>query len=123
MKTFTYFKPYEFKNCIPSCNIEDMNEEFITMLDLARHNAGIPFRLNSAYRTEQWERSKGRSGQSAHTKGLAVDINCNDNRHGRYLIIKALLNVGFNRIGIYENHIHVDYDQTKSKEVIWLGEY
>lgn len=102
----------------PTCQMDQMDSDFMHRLDTARGLAGIPFVVNSAYRTEEYEQSKGRDGTSSHTKGLAVDLKAETSRE-RYLIIKALLDAGFHRLGIGEDFIHVDGDQNKDRNVIW----
>ena len=74
MKTSKYFKPEEFERCNPSCSIEDMDQDFLDLLDDLREKAGTPLVLNCAYRSKEHDKAKGRSGNSAHTEGLAVDI-------------------------------------------------
>lgn len=113
-----YFGESEFQRCIPGCSLQDMKQEFILMLDRARELAGIPFVITSAYRSSEWDRAKGRSGTGAHTTGVAVDIRCNTSRN-RFLIVQALLHVGFNRIGIADSFIHVDGSETHDSMVIW----
>lgn len=118
LRPYKWFRDYEFKACRPMCNITDMNEEFMKVLDDARELAGVPFKLTSAYRTKEYELSKGRTGTSSHCKGVAVDIYCTDSRK-RYLIVQSLIAVGFMRIGIAKNFIHVDADEDK-RASIWL---
>jgi hypothetical protein len=36
------------------------------------------------------------------------------------IIVKALLEVGFKRIGIDDTFIHVDCDPTKDQNLIWV---
>ena len=36
MKTSKYFKPEEFERCNPSCSIEDMDQDFLDLLDDVR---------------------------------------------------------------------------------------
>ena len=115
---FMYFKNNEFLNCEPVCTIFDMDYIFMKMLDLARLIAGIPFILNSAYRTVKHERERGRRGLSSHTKGMAVDIHCTDS-DDRITIVDALIKAGFCRIGIAHNFIHVDNDKEKPN-AMWL---
>lgn len=98
--------------------MEDMDERFMRYLDAARQIAEIPFVINSAYRTVQYEKSKGRDGSSSHTKGLAVDIKCESSRH-RFVILDALMRVGFHRFGFGEDFLHVDGDNDKDRNVIW----
>lgn len=118
-QNYKYFKPSEFAKCIPACCIEDLQPFFLEMLDSAREKSGIPFVINSAFRTIAYEISKGRSGDSSHCVGEAVDIRCNNNYY-RLKVLKALLDTGFRRIGIYENFIHVDTDIRKP-DCIWYG--
>jgi len=100
-------------------NIEsNMDESFLLKLDEAREYAGIPFIINSAYRSPEQNAKVGGVSNSSHIKGLAVDISAKDSRQ-RFLILDALIAVGFNRIGIANTFIHVDLDFDKSEDVIW----
>ena len=102
-----YFKEVEYK----------MDKGFLEKLDEAREFAGFPFFINSAYRSEDHPESI-KNPSSSHIKGLAVDIGVTDSRT-RYLVLDALIHVGFNRIGIADTFIHVDDDRDKSSGVIW----
>ena len=102
-----YFKEIEYK----------MDEDFLAKLDDAREFAGFPFFINSAYRSPEHPESI-KNPTSSHIKGLAVDIRSIDSKT-RYLIIDALMHVGFNRIGIADTFIHVDDDRNKACGVIW----
>jgi zinc D-Ala-D-Ala carboxypeptidase len=97
---------------------QGMNVGFLTMLDSARELAGIPFVINSAFRTEEHNKKVGGKPNSSHLKGLAVDIKATNSRT-RFLVLNALIAAGFNRIGIADTFIHVDFDLTKDKDVIW----
>ena len=118
MITAKYFKESEFKKCIPACSLQDMKQGTMDKLDAAREAAGIPFVLNSAYRSKEHEKKQGRAGTSSHTKGMAVDIRCNTNAN-RMKIVRALMDAGFNRIGIGKTYVHADDDPDKSQEVMW----
>lgn len=118
-KLYKYFSEEDFKKASPSCSIDDMSPVLLEMLDQARHDAGIPFKINSAYRSVEYEKSKGRQGTSRHCFGLAVDIACYTSNF-RYRIVTALLLVGFNRIGIGSNFIHADIGYKGSEPIIWL---
>lgn len=98
-----------------------MKPDFMRKLNEARHDAGIPFVLTSAYRTPEWEVSKGRKPDGSHTTGKAVDIACTGSRQ-RHLIVANLLKAGFHRIGMNKdkNYIHVDADESKDPAVMWL---
>ena len=115
---YKYFTEAEFNKCTPSCSLSDMNIEFMMLLDKLREKTGIPLVINCAYRSKEWDISKGRSGNSAHTKGLAVDIRCYDSSN-RFKIIKAAIELGFKRIGISNSFIHLDMDESLTQNIIW----
>src|ERR1017187_1211103 len=100
---YTYFSNEE---------VIGLDPEFCAMLDRARGLAGTPFTITSGLRTPQQNESTPNAvHDSAHLVGLAVDLECEGSQE-RWLIIKALIDVGFNRIGVYSAHIHVDSSKT-----------
>ena len=99
-------------------NLDKMDKTFLLKLDEARERAGIPFVINSAYRSPEHNAKIGGKPNSSHLKGLAVDISVTNSRQ-RFIALNALLEVGFTRIGIADTFIHVDLDNGKSKDVIW----
>ena len=92
----TYFNINEFDSPDEFGSGYRMDKDFLRRLDTARGIAGIPFRINSGYRTAYHNDKviKARIG-SSHKKGLAVDIGYKGSRE-RYIIISALLEVGIN---------------------------
>ena len=96
---------------------ENMNKDFLFVLDEAREFAGIPFIINSAYRSPNHPLSV-KNPTSSHIKGLAVDIKATDNAT-RFKIVEALISVGFTRIGIADTFVHVDLDFDKRQNIIW----
>lgn len=116
-----YFKLFEFDSPDEPGSGSKMNINFLEKLDYARHNAGVVFRINSGYRSREWNtKITGRiNSDSSHIKGLAADIHCNNSRD-RALIVKSLLEVGITRIGIAKTFIHCDVDKQKDQDVIWL---
>ena len=115
-----FFKESEFK-CNCGCNLgySDMDESFVIRLDIARGHAEVPFRITSSIRCEKHNTKVGGKKNSAHPKGEGADIEVISS-YERFKIIAALIKVGFNRIGIGENFIHVDDDTDKPKELCWL---
>ena len=95
----------------------NMNVDFLAKLDEAREYANIPFIINSAYRSPKHPLSI-KNPTSSHIKGLAVDISAKDSID-RFLILDALLAVGFSRIGVSDSFIHVDSDIDKAQNVVW----
>lgn len=113
-----YFSAAEFKRCDPPCDISQMDAGFLATLDKIREAAGIPLVINCAYRSRQHDLAKGRSGNSAHTKGLAVDIRCNTSAN-RQKIVRAAIACGINRIGIGKTFVHIDADKSLPQNVMW----
>ena len=118
-----YFTLDEFDSPDVEGSGSNMDSNFLSMLDDAREMADIPFKVNSGYRTKEHNieiyRILGKKPiDSAHLKGKAADISCSGSRE-RWIIVTALQDAGFNRIGIANNFIHVDSDEDKSPNVIW----
>lgn len=111
-----YFSEIEFNLCTPSCDKNAMSARFLARLNSARHMAGVPFILNSAYRSPEWDKSKGRSGKGYHTLGRAVDIRCSDSLVRADIIFSAMC-CGLNGIGIAKDYIHLD---DRDEPCIWL---
>jgi len=113
-----YFTLEEFDSPdLPNSGV-NMDSDFLTMLDKAREIAGIPFKINSGYRTKERNQKANGKKDSSHLIGKASDIACSGSRE-RWIILDSLIQVGFNRIGIADTFIHVDSDESKSPNVIW----
>jgi uncharacterized protein YcbK (DUF882 family) len=113
-----YFKPQEFNSPDFPSSWKHMDYKFIRKLDRVREKAGIPINIISAYRTPSHNYTVGGTKTSSHLKGLAIDFKV-DNSEQRYKFLKAILSVGFNRIGIGHSFIHIDNDKDKIQGVIW----
>ena len=97
-----------------------MKIRFLQMLDAARAQAGMPFRVNSGYRTPEHNAAVGGVPDSAHTRGWAADIAARTLEQ-KIRIVRAARAVGFNRFGIYETFVHLDCDPLKRPDVAWNG--
>lgn len=115
-----YFDLSEFDSPDDTDSGDNMDINFVRKLDEAREIAGIPFKVNSGYRTPFHNTMVGGVESSSHMNipCCAVDIKAEDSRT-RFLIISAAIQVGINRIGIGKNFIHLDADITKSQDVTW----
>ena len=120
---FKYFTYNEFDCKGGLGKGESMNDDFICMLDDAREEAGIPFKIVSGFRTPEYNKQLidygfKASATSSHLIGLAVDIEAKTSLE-RFKIVTALLKVGINRIGLGKEFIHADYDTNKTSKLIW----
>lgn len=96
--------------------MDAMDKEFLKELDICREIAGVPFVLLSAYRSAEYDKSKGRSGNGFHTSGRAVDIAARDGETRR-AIIEGCLATGLTA-GVYKTFIHID---NRPRPIVFVG--
>ena len=101
------------------CGKNNMDKQFLEMIDNARNEAGVPFSISSGFRCVEHNKAVGGKNHSSHLKGMAADIVCINSRY-RMRIIRACIKVGFRRIGIAKTFIHIDNDTSKGSRVMWL---
>jgi len=114
-----YFKYEEFDSPDQPGSGHEMQDIFLEKLDLARELSGVPYVINSGFRTAEHNSEVGGVLNSSHLTGWAADIRT-DSSNRRFLVIKGLIEAGFNRIGIGQSFVHVDCDPSKSGNVAWL---
>jgi hypothetical protein len=81
----------------------------------ARRLSMVPFTI-----TEGLAAGGSHVENTAHARGLAVDLRCHDSV-SRFKIVKALLEAGFTRVGVYDKHVHADCDPSLPQGVLWVG--
>ena len=113
-----FFEYSEFNSPDERDSYMNMDVAFLNKLSKARELAAIGFKITSGYRSPAHNAKVGGVPSSSHTIGRAVDIYAPTSTQ-KYIIINSLLQVGFNRIGVAKNFIHVDDDPNKSEDVIW----
>lgn len=118
-----YFKISEFDSPDLKGSGENMDKGFLRILDNARHIAGIPFKINSGFRTPEHNIQLEKRGyhvakNSAHMLGLAADIST-PNSKTRFAVLEALRLQNIVRIGIGKNFIHCDIDIKRSQNCLW----
>lgn len=106
--------------CKCGCGYDTPNPELVRMLQATRDLYGKQMTITSGCRCIKHNRTVGGAANSAHIDGNAVDI-LTPTGVDRYLIIKALIQAGFERIGINFNKkfIHVDVDYSKPSPTIF----
>jgi uncharacterized protein YcbK (DUF882 family) len=113
-----FFEYSEFDSPDQKGSYTNMDVAFLNKLSKARELAAIGFKITSGYRSPAHNEKVGGVPSSSHTLGHACDIYAPTSRQ-KYIIINALLQAGFDRIGVAKNFIHVDDDPSKNEEVIW----
>ncbi len=106
--------------CKCGCGYDTPDPELIRMLQAARDLYGKSMIISSGCRCIKHNRVVGGATNSAHITGKAADI-LTPTGIDRYLIIKALIQAGFERLGINFNKkfIHVDIDCSKPSPTIF----
>tara|TARA_R100001369_G_scaffold79958_1_gene110119 strand:- start:817 stop:1167 length:351 start_codon:yes stop_codon:yes gene_type:complete len=94
----------------------NMDATFLQMLDDARGIAGIPFTINSGYRTKEHNEKVGGVSNSSHLVGKAADIKVGSGSE-RYIILDSLIKAGFKRLGVGQTFLHCDNDETKPNSI------
>ena len=110
-----YFSQREFHRV--GCDYSDCDSGALAMLDSMRIFYGKPIILTSAFRTPERNKLFGGTPNSAHLRGLAFDLRCTADQ--RYDMVHCAILAGFTRIGIGNNFIHVDCDETLPSPRIW----
>lgn len=109
-----YFKRSEF-DC-KETGENRMEPAFLDKLDDLRERCGIPFIINSGFRSKGHSKEVVKPIPGMHTEGKAADIRVSNGME-RGLIVEHAIRMGFKGIGIAKTFIHVD---TRGGElVIW----
>lgn len=105
MKTYKYFSQKEVDKY-------KLTPELFAILDEMRENANTPFIITSGLRTVEENQKIGGVSNSAHLKGLAVDLLCNNNIQRD----KMLRGVYLSKIPVFleiaKAHLHIDIDSS-----------
>lgn len=105
--------------CHCGCGKANISPALVAILQQIREAAGRPLTIESGVRCFDHNIKVGGKPNSAHTRGLAVDIVCTDSRQ-RHELVNLALQAGISRIGIGKTFVHIDIDTSLAPRVIWL---
>lgn len=106
--------------------VAGLNVEFVQTLEKAREISGVPFVITSGYRVPRHNEAIGGAKDSAHTRGLAVDLRSRSSA-SHFAIVRGAILAGITRIGVYHDqegkpsHCHLDIDDQLPQNVLWIG--
>jgi hypothetical protein len=115
----TNFTQDEF-HCKCGCGLNSPKDDDLVRLQSVRLLCNFALIVNSCCRCKKHNSNVGGLDDSEHLDCKGFDIKCT-NSHERFILVSALINCGFNRIGIYENFIHAGTDLLKPQMVMWFG--
>ena len=113
-----YFKIREFDSPDLPGSGSKMCKCFLQICDKIRADYGKPLRVNSGYRTVYHNDKLNAKNTSSHLIGKAADFSCK-NSEDRIALLNAIYKNGINRVGIADNFLHIDSDNTKPA-ACWL---
>ncbi len=94
---------------------DKMDDLFLELLDTLRDEVGFPIKLNSTYRSKEYneiiqkranKNYKPYSSRSKHLLGIAADLACTDSTK-RAKIVYTALDLGLT-VGVAKSFIHID---------------
>ena len=109
-----YFTVDEF-NC-QHTGENQMEPEFMELVDELRHRCDFPFIITSGYRSLTHPIEAKKDVPGTHAQGIAADIQILNGRD-RYTLLSTAFNMGFTGIGIAKTFIHLDIRSTQP--VVW----
>ena len=112
------FRLDEFKCKCGKCEPILVDEALVTWLQKIRDHFGKSVNINSGYRCAKHNASAkvGGSKSSHHVKGKAADIRVEGITPSE--VAKYAESIGIQRIGLYDNFVHIGSDTTRK---FWLG--
>ena len=90
-----------------------MDEKLIRILEAIRARLGRPMKINSGYRSPEYNQAIGGAVHSQHKLGKAADIAIKSQEEGEE-IEKLAREYGIGGVGRYNTFIHLDTGPTRS---------
>jgi len=104
----------------PCCGKVKMDFDIVHIVDKLKDECPT-IKINSGYRCKNHNEKVGGTPNSAHLKGLAVDIGYSSNYERAIILIHLIRNVVRPiRIGIGKNFIHFDLSSKFPNPRVWL---
>ena len=112
----------DLKERIPICphgDKDSIDQLLVAALRSLERKLRKELTFTSGFRCPGCNAEAGGVPNSAHLRGLAVDIQAGFSTE-RFAILAAAFAVGFRRIGVGRNFIHLDVDPSLPQDRLWL---
>lgn len=107
------------KACPCGCGLDNVSDALIERIRTIEEIIKDKVLITSAARCAKYNAQIGGAGNSAHLRGLAVDIACGSS-YKRWQLLVVATTVGITRIGCGKTFIHIDIDDSLPAERVWL---
>lgn len=97
-----------------------MDREFLLMIDEMQEKTTLQIRVMRGYVSPQMAERVGLPKDHPHLLGRAACIWCKDPKK-RIVLVAALLEVGFHRIGIGPDYLYFDNDEARPAQLYVLS--
>lgn len=112
------FPKHEMTCKCGECGLALMQPHVMDSLQVLRTRIGRPLGISSGYRCPKHNKAV-RSTSTNHTGGWAVDIKCKAGGL-RYDVLSEAPRLGFTRIGIHNDFIHLDMNPNMPQKIVWF---
>ena len=114
-----HFNRHEFA-CKDNCGFDSIDPDLINKLESIHSRVDHPMVIDDGCRCPAHNAAVGGKPDSAHLRGKAADINCEDSSW-RYALVGAAFAAGFKRIEVGDKWIHLDIDDSLPQRVLFLS--
>lgn len=113
------FQAWEFDSPDAPGSGEQMQRDFVLVLDAIRIRLGMPLIPTSGYRTPAHNDELGAKPNSAHLSGWAADLAIRSDLM-RERVVELAIEAGIRRIGIAKTFVHLDLHPTLPSPRLWV---